>query len=129
MTLKIQSSRTSIADVEKYVKDLFDRYDIGQDLYPNILISLTEAVTNAIKHGNNYDREKQVWLEARIQTGRLCCIVSDEGDGFDYAKIPDPTAPENLEKPGGRGVFLIHQLSDRVEYHNNGSRVVIEFTI
>ncbi len=129
MTLKIQSSRTSIADVEQYVKELFDRFEIEQELYPNILISLTEAVTNAIKHGNNYDRAKEVRLEVQVRTNRLCCIVTDEGAGFDYDNIPDPTAPENIEKPGGRGVFLIHQLSDRVQYYDNGSRVEIEFAL
>ena len=129
MTLKIQSSRTSIADVEQYVKELFDRFEIEQELYPNILISLTEAVTNAIKHGNNYDRAKKVSLEVQVRTDRLCCFVTDEGAGFDYDNIPDPTAPENIEKPGGRGVFLIHQLSDRVQYHDNGSRVEIEFML
>ena len=129
MTLKIQSSKTSVADVENYVKDIFDRYHIEQELFPNILISLTEAVTNAIKHGNNYDRAKVVRLEAVFSSDKLCCIISDEGKGFDYLSIPDPTAPENLEKPGGRGVFLIHQLSDRVQYLENGSTVKIEFFI
>ena len=129
MTLKIQSSKTSVADVENYVKDIFDRYHIEQELFPNILISLTEAVTNAIKHGNNYDRAKVVRLEAVFSSDKLCCIISDEGKGFDYLRIPDPTAPENLEKPGGRGVFLIHQLSDRVQYLENGSTVKIEFFI
>ena len=129
MTLKIQSSQTSVADVEKYVREIFERYNIEQELFPNILISLTEAVTNAIKHGNNYDRAKVVRLEAVFTSEKLCCIISDEGQGFDYLSIPDPTAPENLEKPGGRGVFLIHQLSDRVQYLENGSTVKIEFFI
>jgi serine/threonine-protein kinase RsbW len=108
---------------------LFDKYGIDPELYPNILISLTEAVNNAIQHGNQNDVSKVVSVSCdKVQTV-LYCEISDEGPGFDPNALPDPTAPENLEKPGGRGVFLMRQLSDRVFYKNNGSTVTLEFNL
>ncbi len=129
MNLRIHSSSQSIADLEIYVKGLFEKYGLEHDLYPNILISLTEAVNNAIKHGNRSDLSKVVCIETRRCGDRVCCVITDEGNGFDYKSLPDPTAPENVEKIGGRGVFLMHQLSDHIKFLNNGSTVEMEFMI
>ena len=129
ITLKIQSSKQNIADLESYIKFIFDEFDLHQDLYPNVLISLTEAVNNAIQHGNRNDQAKTVFIETKRREDRVCCVISDEGKGFDYQNLPDPTAPENIENPGGRGVFLMYQLSDNVRFRENGSRVEIEFLI
>ncbi len=113
--------------VEK--QTIFKKHELCAELYPNMLISLTEAVNNAIKHGNHYDHSKTVFIQARIQDDRVCCIVTDEGSGFDYLSLPDPTVAENIEKIGGRGVFLMQQLSDRIKFLNNGSTVEMEFLI
>jgi len=129
MNLRIHSSSQSIADLEVYVQSLFVKFDLEHDLYPNILISLTEAVNNAIKHGNRSDHSKVVYIETRRRVDRVCCIITDEGNGFDYKSLPDPTAPENIEKIGGRGVFLMQQLSDHIKFLNNGSTVEMEFMI
>lgn len=129
MTLRIHSSSQSIADLEIYVKNLFVKYELENDLYPNILISLTEAVNNAIKHGNRSDHSKVVYIETRRRTDRVCCLITDEGMGFDHQSLPDPTSPENIEKIGGRGVFLMQQLSDHIEFLNNGSTVEMQFMI
>ena len=129
MTLRIHSSSKSIADLEIYVKNLFVKYELEHDLYPNILISLTEAVNNAIKHGNRSDHSKAVYIGTRRRRDRVCCIITDEGNGFDYNSLPDPTTPDNIEKIGGRGVFLMHQLSDHIKFLNNGSTVEMEFMI
>lgn len=129
MTLKIQSTTRSISELEMYIKGFFDQFELEPELYPNILISLTEAVNNAIQHGNNNDNSKVVHIETIKRNDRLCCVIIDEGPGFDYQNLPDPTDPANIENPGGRGVFLMQQLSDSVKFHNNGSRVVMEFMI
>ena len=128
-TLKIKSCDHSIAELEVYIKEIFRQHELEPDLYPNVLISLTEAVNNAIQHGNNNDREKVVNIETRISTSKVSCVISDEGPGFDFENLPDPTAPENIENPGGRGVFLMLQLSDNVKFHKNGSRVEMEFLL
>lgn len=127
--LRLRSSGTCIVELEKYIKTLFEQFNLTQDLYPNILISLTEAVNNAIKHGNRNDQTKAVLISSTKNDNRIFFVITDEGTGFDYANLPDPTAPENIEKTGGRGVFLMKQLSDRVRFLNNGSTVEIEFYI
>lgn len=127
--LKLASDPKNVARVESFVEHLVDKYGISPDVYGNILISLTEAVTNAIIHGNDNDRTKTVLVRLKKQKNRLAFLVSDEGCGFDFDNLPDPTAPENLLKIGGRGVFLMRQLSDNVVFYDNGSTVEICFKI
>ena len=128
-TLKIPSKPEQIRHIETYVKEIAEMHHISDELYPNILISLTEAVNNAIIHGNNNDGDKYVDIcfDKKDQTFKF--KVSDQGCGFNPNNVPDPTLPENLECCGGRGVFLIKQLSDRVQYHDSGSTVEICFDI
>ena len=127
--LKLSSNPRNIALVESFVEQVVERYKLSPDVYGNILISLTEAVNNAIIHGNCEDESKTVRIQFRKLKGHLAVRVTDEGRGFDYQSVPDPTAPENLLTVGGRGVFLMQQLSDSVEFHNNGSTVEMQFKI
>ena len=127
--LKLASDPKNVARVESFVEHLVDKYGISPDVYGNILISLTEAVTNAITHGNASDKTKTVQVRLKKQNNKLAFLISDEGGGFDFDNLPDPTAPENLLKLGGRGVFLMRQLSDDVAFYNNGSTVEICFRI
>jgi serine/threonine-protein kinase RsbW len=127
--LKLTSKPSCICEVEKYVRNLTSKYQISQDLYPNILISLTEAVNNAIRHGNRSDEEKLVQIGYKKKKDCLRFTISDEGKGFDYQKLPDPTAPDNVIKCGGRGVFLMRELSDDVCYQDNGSTVELTFRL
>jgi len=127
--LRIASHPGNIRQVESFVRNICAEHSIKEDLYPNILISLTEAVNNAIVHGNNQDENKFVKVEMDCQAERLFLRISDEGRGFDPEHIKDPTAEENVCRIGGRGVFLIKELSDHVCFHNNGSTVQIEFQL
>ena len=127
--LTLASSPDNVANVEPYVEKLVAQYHISPDVYGNILISLTEAVTNAITHGNNNDISKLVMVSLKKQKDKLVFFITDEGGGFDFANLPDPTAPENLLKIGGRGVFLMRQLSDQIRFSNNGSTVEIYFNL
>lgn len=127
--LKLTSKPGCICEVEKYVRKLTSKYQISQELYPNILISLTEAVNNAIRHGNRSDEEKLVQIGYKKKKDCLRFTISDEGAGFDYQKLPDPTAPGNVIKCGGRGVFLMRELSDDVCYQDNGSTVELTFRL
>lgn len=127
--LTIESDPKNVTRVESFVEGLVDKYALSPDVYGNILISLTEAVTNAIIHGNDKDSSKRVSVKLRKLKDRLAFRISDEGVGFDFESIPDPTAPENLLKIGGRGVFLMRQLSDDIAFHNNGSTVEICFNL
>ncbi len=128
--LKLSSCQESICQLECFVQEVAAEYGISEDRYPDILISLTEAVNNAIIHGNCENRAKNVLIHHsyRKQEG-LTFEISDEGSGFDHRRLPDPTQQCNRETLGGRGVFLIKQLSDRVRFVNNGRTVVINFNV
>lgn len=127
--LKLNSHPGSVSAVEPFVEKLVDRYNLGPDKQCNLLISLTEAVTNAIIHGNCKQEAKTVQVRSRKEKDCLAVRVSDEGNGFDYDSLPDPTAPENLCRCGGRGVFLMKQLSDNIRFYNNGSTVEMRFKL
>jgi serine/threonine-protein kinase RsbW len=125
--LEIGSDVKYMLEVEGLIDEVCSSYELNEDHYGNILIAVTEAVNNAIVHGNLNDEDKKVTIEANKQDKEVVFIISDEGKGFDYTNLPDPTAPENIEKPDGRGIFLMKNLSDEVSFDLNGSKVSITF--
>lgn len=126
-TIEIRSKIENITLVEKLVDDICEAYGVGEDYYGNILIAMTEAVNNAITHGNKQDPEKMVRVKFVEDDDVLKFVVEDEGPGFDYENLPDPTSPENLEKPNGRGVFLMSKLADDIEFDETGAVVELSF--
>lgn len=127
--LRLPSNPRNVRQVEAFVKKLVEKYRLSPDAYGNILISLTEAVNNAIIHGNRKDESKSVRIQLSQNNGHLAIRVSDEGRGFDYSKLADPTLPENRTKLGGRGVFLMKQLADGIRFHDNGRTVEMKFRL
>ena len=127
--LKLRSTPRSVTAVESFLEEVASKYRVNPDTYGNILVSLTEAVTNAIRHGNQCDERKTVRIQLKKCKNRLAFRVSDEGCGFDYTSLPDPTCPDFIDQPGGRGVFLMRALSDEVEFYDNGSTVEMQFRI
>jgi serine/threonine-protein kinase RsbW len=128
-TLKFAASSDNLAIVEKLIDDICAEHKVNEDNYGNILVALTEAVNNAIHHGNSGNPEKMVHLTYEAGENELCFIVRDEGPGFNFQALPDPTDPENIDKPNGRGVFLMKHLADEIEFKDNGSTVSIKFKI
>ena len=94
------------------------------DLF-SIKLALEEALVNAIKHGNQYDRAKSVQVAYEVQPDRFVVRITDEGPGFDPADVPDPTAVENLERPCGRGLMLMRHYMTEVEYNPTGNGVIM----
>lgn len=127
--LKIESDISKIKDVEKLVDESLDGIDVAKTIYGNVLISVTEAVNNSIIHGNKRDINKNVLITVNREDDFISFKIEDEGNGFDYSKIPDPTSPDNLKNLNGRGIFLMHQLSDEIEFEENGKRVEMKFKI
>lgn len=125
--IRFPSQTENITRAERLVDDVCEKYAIKEDFYGNILISLTEAVNNAMVHGNKLDPSKHVTVTCFVEEPKLKFRIEDEGPGFDYDNLPDPTAPENIEKPHGRGVFLMRNLADHCEFHDDGRIVQIEF--
>jgi len=91
----------------------------------NFRVGLTEALSNAMMYGNSHDPSKRVLVEVALQAGRLEARITDQGLGFDPTTVPDPTSPENLTKPCGRGLFLMRQLLDEVSYNAQGNQVTL----
>ena len=129
--IKIASEPQNIAQVEPFIDDVCKQYNVSEESYGNILISLTEAANNAIIHGNKSNRNKEIEIIADFDSERrkLTFFIKDSGNGFDYKSLPDPTAPENLDRPCGRGVFLMMQLADLVVFSDNGSTVEMQFRV
>ncbi len=129
LNLTLDSHPKNIAEVEPYVTQVVQKYEINQELYGNMLITLTEAVSNAIIHGNSAKAAKKVFVSTNCSNQKICFTVQDEGAGFNPDTLPDPTAPENILTPGGRGVFLMRQLSDAVTFSDDGRLVTLEFSL
>jgi serine/threonine-protein kinase RsbW len=129
-TLQLPSKVDSITSVENFVDNLKEEYNIGDDTYANMLTCLSEATINAIVHGNKQDENKKVYINLEVHGGkRLQFTVADEGEGFDYNRLPDPTAPENLENLTGRGVFIIKHLADQCIFNLKGNEVELHFKV
>lgn len=129
--ISIESVPENISVVEKFVEDMSQEFSVGEEVFGNILVTVTEAANNAIYHGNKGDESKKVIIECIHLESKNTIIftVEDEGEGFDYHNIPDPTSPENIEKTSGRGIFLMQQLSDDFNFSENGSKVELHFKI
>lgn len=127
--LIIKSKIDNVYFVENFIDELAIEQSIATELYGNIMISTIEAVTNAIVHGNKSDPAKQVRIKVFRDKHILQITVSDEGPGFDIDKIPDPTKPELIEQPDGRGIFLMRNLTDDLKFDKNGAEVTLIFNI
>lgn len=127
--LELSSKLESLSKIETFVDEFCDQCCVSEDEYGNILIAITEAVNNAITHGNHLDPNKKVTLNVESSTKIMEFVVEDEGDGFDVNTIPDPTLPENLEKLRGRGIFLMKNLADDISFENNGTKIKLKFSI
>jgi serine/threonine-protein kinase RsbW len=125
--ISIPSLIENIQIIESFIDNAKEDFEINDDLYGNIMISVTECISNAIVHGNQSNSSKLVHLELQMEPGLLRCSIEDEGNGFDFNQLPDPTDPENLEKTGGRGIFLMKHLSDEVKFEEGGKKTILSF--
>jgi len=129
LKISLPSLPENIRIVESFIDNANEKFKFNDDLYGNIMVAVTESVNNAIIHGNKADSKKNVSLELVLEDNTLAFTVIDEGPGFDHEKLIDPTAPENLEKIGGRGIFLMNHLCDEVTFGDEGRKVTLEFNI
>lgn len=115
-TLEIESDPNKLIIVEEFVNYFAKDLRIDDDKIPGIILAVTEATTNAIIHANKSEINKLVKIAAFIENNSLVIKIKDEGKGFDPSKIPDPTAPENLLKDSGRGIYLMKVYMDELKY-------------
>ena len=128
-TLQLPSKQESITLLENLIEEIADKHNVSEDTFANMMTCLSEAAINAIVHGNKLDPNKKVIVNADIEGRRIIWTVTDEGDGFDYNNLADPTAPENLESLTGRGVFIIKHLADQTIFNTKGNEVELHFKI
>jgi len=125
--LTIQSKLDNISQIEKLVDEVSDQFKLSSDLYGKLLIATIEAVNNSIVHGNKLDETKKVDISVFVNDNQIVITIIDEGKGFDFNNVPDPTTPENIENVSGRGVFLMKKLADEIKFNNSGSSVELLF--
>ena len=125
--LLVKSKIESLREVEKFIDLIAKEQHLDNNVYGNILIATLEAANNAIIHGNKLDDQKEVFICLDIEDKKIKLAVRDQGPGFDFNNIPDPTAPENIENISGRGVFLMSKLSDSILFSENGAAVELIF--
>ncbi|MBM3430997.1 MAG: ATP-binding protein [Bacteroidetes bacterium] len=125
--IHLPTDYNSLVDVEALVGSVCEKLGVVEDAYGNVLIAVTEAVNNAIEHGNEMNKDLSVEVSVGDDDSSFCFNVMDQGNGFDYTNLPDPTSPENLLKENGRGIFLMKNLADEVEFDAPGNSVNMYF--
>lgn len=123
----LSSDYQSLIEVESLVGSVCEDFGVQTDAFGNVLIAVSEAVNNAIQHGNKENTDAKVYVQVATDPTHFCIQVKDEGKGFAFQDLPDPTAPENLLKDSGRGVFLMQNLADEVEFVHAGNTVNLYF--
>jgi serine/threonine-protein kinase RsbW len=123
----LNSDLSEMVKVEAIIDEVNDVGTLSDEKYPNLLIAVTEAFNNAVMHGNNFDVNKSVNIKVKAEDSGVVVRIQDNGDGFDYDNLPDPTDPINIEKFNGRGVFLMNNLADSVEFNKEGNEVTLKF--
>jgi anti-sigma regulatory factor (Ser/Thr protein kinase) len=126
LRFEMVSARSAIGPAIEQILSAVKDVRLSKDRLSDLAVALAEALSNAAIHGNKLDAAQNVQIRVTVQPGLRAVIdVKDAGQGFDHSRVSDPTDPERLLTPGGRGVFLMRQLVDRLAYENGGSRVLL----
>lgn len=121
--LVIKSEISELRKVEDFLIDIFKEFKLAQKYFNKIYLCVSEAVVNSIKHGNKNNKDKTVLIEVNCKNRELKVRIEDEGEGFDVDKIEDPTSLSNLKNESGRGIFIIRNMSNKLEYNEKGNRI------
>lgn len=125
--LVIRSDTKNLVDVEKFIEYVFEQFELSDEIFFRCILSVKEAVTNSIIHGHKYDSEKKICIKAYRCSKYLYIKVIDEGEGFDYEAVNDPTRVEFLTLEGGRGLFFMKNMCDAIFFREKGN--IVEFRI
>ncbi|MFC1500118.1 ATP-binding protein [Candidatus Zixiibacteriota bacterium] len=112
---KYRSNPNAVVKAERLTEKVGRKCEVDTGLMQDICIAVTEAVNNAVEHGNNLESDKFVTLRFDCSRESLKITVEDQGNGFDVTSVDDPLTPENLTKPNGRGLLIVESLMDEVK--------------
>ena len=122
-SLSLKSTFEESERIPAFVDDLQSKSSLSEEEASTLMLLLSEAVTNAIEHGNMNDESKHVDVQILIDDSAITNTVTDEGEGFDPSTLKNPLKEENLMAVGGRGIFLIRELSDEIEFEDEGRTI------
>jgi serine/threonine-protein kinase RsbW len=128
-SFSISSNQEGVNRVEQEIDHLFQTKKLDEVTYGNVLVAVSEAIQNAVIHGNQKKEDKKVNISYSITESNASFTIKDQGNGFDHTNVPDPTRPENIEKLDGRGIFTMKMLSDDISFEDNGRVVKLDFNI
>lgn len=128
---ELTSDRKSLKLVEPMLKEIKQKFCISDELYYNLVITVTEAVNNAIIHGNKFDINKLVHVKVDCNNEILKVSIKDKGSGFNLDNVNNPLLPENLLKESGRGIFIIKKIADNVDFNfsDDGTELILYFNL
>ncbi|MEN8194005.1 MAG: ATP-binding protein [Bacteroidota bacterium] len=124
---KFSSDPDNLVEVEKFISHIADELKINEEIKSNLSLSVSEASSNAMVHGNKLDPNKFIQISVTVNDNKIEVIIKDEGNGFDPDSIPDPTSPENLLKDSGRGIHIMRSFLHEVKYNftPEGTEVIL----
>jgi len=127
--LVISSQLVNINKVRDFLEEIFNESCLNRNYFNRVFLGISEAVNNSIVHGNCLDVNKHVFIRIIFEDDQLHVEIKDEGIGFVVEEIDNPTENENLKKENGRGIFILQNIADEVEYYDGGSKVLIKYTL
>lgn len=127
----VKSKSNALKEAEDKLKNVIGKLNLSESEEHNLLVAASEAVNNAISHGNKNDPDKRVVLDVDYEGREVVVTVEDEGRGFNPDELPDPLAPENLLKPSGRGIHIMKSLMDKVDFNftRHGTKIIMRLKV
>lgn len=124
---KISSDPDNLVEVEKFIADVAGELNFNDEIKNSLTLSVSEATSNAIVHGNKLDPKKSIIIKVIVEDDKIIVIIKDEGPGFDPTSIPNPTMPENLLKDSGRGIHIMKNFLHDLQYNftEDGTEVIL----
>ncbi len=121
--MRFSSDIKSVREISRDIEKLLRGARINESIIFDIRLSAEEALKNSIIHGNKRKRDLPLFVDYKIENNKFMMEIEDAGEGFKPGGVPDPTKEENLLTAGGRGVFLVNKLMDKVEYKGRGNKI------
>lgn len=126
-SISIQSHIHNICKVEYFLNNVFHELKFSRKIYCKLYLATIEAVNNAIIHGNSSDINKNVCITISNFVNKIIVEIKDQGNGFNYKIVSDPTQPSNISRESGRGIFIMKQYADKVKFNDLGNEVKLIF--